>query len=65
MTDPAKMQCGECHSYEIVCRNSTGAVEDGRFTEKFLCDDCGATGTISGRAEEPPRQWTTSGGLFA
>jgi hypothetical protein len=66
MTDPARMQCAQCDSEDIDCISSTGAVdEDGRFTEKLTCNDCGATGSISGRTEHRQDKWRCSGELFS
>lgn len=65
MTDgPPGAQCRRCDSRDIECADSTGGVVDGRFTEKYLCNDCGATGSISGRAEEPAKEWRARGDLF-
>jgi hypothetical protein len=65
MTDPANLVCDECDNDEIKCRKSTGGVDDGKFTERFICRHCGATGTITGRAENQPQDWRTRGDLFA
>jgi hypothetical protein len=36
----------------------------GKFREKYSCDDCGETGTITG-FEDHPQKWTCSGDALA
>lgn len=57
--------CGNCGSTEIRCVDSEGAVMSGPFTEEYECQQCGATGTISGRAEDTGDEWERSGEVFA
>jgi hypothetical protein len=65
VTDPANLSCDECDCDKIKCRKSTGGTDEGKFTERYICEYCGATGTITGRAENPPRDWRSRGDLFA
>ncbi len=43
--------------------DSQGGTTEGRFKEKYECP-CGATGYVSGNAEEPPQQWNRWGRVF-
>jgi len=36
----------------------------GSFTEDWKCPNCGATGTIYGKEEQPPNQWDKVGEVF-
>jgi hypothetical protein len=42
---------------------STGGITEGHFTEHYKCP-CGATGTVTGRAEQPASEWNRSGEVF-
>jgi len=53
----------DCNHTAAKCIDSTEPKEEGRFTEHYECA-CGATGTIQGREEQPPHEWTRTGEVF-
>jgi transposase-like protein len=57
------MTCKQCGgATELV--DETGGVENGRFREEYRCVACGATGTVTGKAEASPPEWTRVGRVF-
>lgn len=53
-----------CDHSMARCVDSTDPKDEGRFIEHYECP-CGATGTITGREEDPVHEWTRSGRVFA
>lgn len=58
------MTCANCDAPAVQVVESTGGTASGRFQEKHKCTVCGATGTISGEASNPPETWTRYGKVF-
>jgi len=58
------MSCGECGSDLVKPVDVDEPQDEGRFMEKWECQYCGATGTVSGREEQPPSEWNKYGGAF-
>jgi hypothetical protein len=56
--------CDVCDSQKIRIKKSSGGITSGQFTERYVCDGCGATGRIIGRAEQAPAQWSYRGRIF-
>jgi hypothetical protein len=48
-----------------MCVKADEPSDSGNFTEQYKCDNCGATGTISGREEDRPENWNKYGRCFA
>jgi len=44
--------------------DSEGGITEGEFVEHYECPNCGGTGTIRGRAEEPAKNWSRTGEIF-
>lgn len=59
------MTCGSCGSSAVELTENTGGTTSGRFSERYECETCGATGSISGEASAPPADWRRSGRVFA
>jgi len=57
------MPCKQCNG-ALELTQSSGGVKEGQFTEQYKCVQCGATGRISGHAEDPAHQWRHSGRAF-
>jgi len=55
------MQCD--HSAAMIVEQS-GGTKEGAFVEQYECP-CGATGTITGQADEPPKHWNRTGEVFS
>lgn len=51
-----------CDHNAAQCIDSTGGIERGHFVEVYECE-CGATGRISGHAENPST-WVRTGEVF-
>lgn len=58
------MVCQNCEQGIVAVVEQSGGIEEGPFTEIHKCNYCGATGTIRGRAEKPPREWERTGAVF-
>jgi hypothetical protein len=58
------MPCNQCGSLNVTVEESSGGVKSGNFREKHECQNCGATGTIKGNAEDPADSWTRYGSVF-
>jgi hypothetical protein len=53
----------QCDHSAAQCVESTGGLKRGRFCEEYRCE-CGATGQVRGRAEDPPQEWQRYGEVF-
>jgi hypothetical protein len=56
--------CEFCGSKDIEITKSSGGVDSGQFTEHYVCEGCGETGRIIGRAEQPVEKWEYRGRIF-
>jgi len=52
-----------CDHSAAQCVESTEPKDEGQFVELYECE-CGATGTIRGREEALPSEWTRTGEVF-
>jgi len=50
------------HSVAEIVEQS-GGTKEGAFVEHYECQ-CGATGTIRGKADNPVEQWNRTGEVF-
>ena len=56
------MPCETCNA-AVVITDSSEHTGEGRFKERYECAN-GHTGTISGREEDAPSQWSKYGQVF-
>jgi len=59
------MGCNNCGAPTVTCVKADEPADTGRFTEQYECSNCGASGTISGREEDTPENWSKYGRCFA
>ena len=57
------MEAIHCNHEMAKCVETTEPKAEGRFVEYYECQ-CGATGTIRGREEQPPNAWKKTGEVF-
>jgi len=58
------MSCQKCNAPTVVPVDVDEPSDEGYFMEKWECETCGATGTVSGREEQPPSEWNKYGACF-
>jgi len=58
------MNCAACNQGPVHLEDSTGGVEAGKFVEEYECENCGATGEITGNTYTTPANWMYSGEVF-
>lgn len=58
------MRCDACGEGPVALEDSTGGTTEGRFTERYECQFCGATGRIEGEAGAPSSTWSRRGRVF-
>lgn len=57
--------CQSCGSDDINVTSSTGEDIEGEFKERYYCNNCGANGTVKGKAQDGPNDWSFGGELFS
>jgi hypothetical protein len=58
------MNCAQCDADMVVIQGSAGSAVEGAFSEVWACENCGAEGTVTGNAEDNPREWEWVGEVF-